>query len=146
MCILCLHCIFIGGLSEYETIHRLRYFRFWNVLHIWTIRAIPTYRVYRLYDKTYHFFIGTATRYCNTEGQWEETNVLRCTSVKFIRLELLVSIIITMKAKMYNGRNKQVCHLILYFERETFCELCSFVHISECFLHECLKVIISYIE
>ena len=34
-----------------ETVHRLRYFRFCNVLHIWTIRAIPTYRVYRLYDK-----------------------------------------------------------------------------------------------
>ena len=32
-----------------ETVHRLRYFRFCNVLHIWTIRAIPTYRVYRLY-------------------------------------------------------------------------------------------------
>ena len=31
-----------------ETVHRLRYFRFCNVLHIWTIRAIPTYRVYRL--------------------------------------------------------------------------------------------------
>ena len=28
-----------------ETVHRLRYFRFCNVLHIWTIRAIPTYRV-----------------------------------------------------------------------------------------------------
>ena len=33
-----------------ETVHRLRYFQFCNVLHIWTIRAIPTYRVYRLYD------------------------------------------------------------------------------------------------
>ena len=33
-----------------ETVHRPRYFRFCNVLHIWTIRAIPTYRVYRLYD------------------------------------------------------------------------------------------------
>ena len=32
------------------TVHRPRYFRFCNVLHIWTIRAIPTYRVYRLYD------------------------------------------------------------------------------------------------
>ena len=34
------------------SVHRPRYFRFCNVLHIWTIRAIPTYRVYRLYDKT----------------------------------------------------------------------------------------------
>ena len=33
-----------------DFIHRLCYFRFCNVLHIWTIRAIPTYRVYRLYD------------------------------------------------------------------------------------------------
>ena len=32
------------------SVHRPRYFRFFNVLHIWTIRAIPTYRVYRLYD------------------------------------------------------------------------------------------------
>ena len=29
---------------------RLSYFLFCDVLHIWTIRAIPTYRVYRLYD------------------------------------------------------------------------------------------------
>ena len=49
-----------------ETVHRLRYFRFCNVLHIWTIRAIPTYRVYRLCDTcTVHsqgciqdFFLG----------------------------------------------------------------------------------------
>ena len=33
-----------------ESVPRPRYFRFCNVLHIWTIRAIPTYRVYRLYD------------------------------------------------------------------------------------------------
>ena len=32
------------------SVHRPRYFRFCNVLHMWTIRAIPTYRVYRLYD------------------------------------------------------------------------------------------------
>ena len=32
------------------SVHRPRYFRFCNVLHIWTIQAIPTYRVYRLYD------------------------------------------------------------------------------------------------
>ena len=34
-----------------DFIHRLSYFRFCNVLHIWTIRAIPTYRVYWLYDR-----------------------------------------------------------------------------------------------
>ena len=33
-----------------ESVHSPRYFRFCNVLHIWTIRAIPTNRVYRLYD------------------------------------------------------------------------------------------------
>ena len=33
-----------------DFIHIPSYFRFCNVLHIWTIRAIPTYRVYRLYD------------------------------------------------------------------------------------------------
>ena len=33
-----------------ESVPRPRYFRFCNVLHIWTIRAIPTYRVYGLYD------------------------------------------------------------------------------------------------
>ena len=26
-----------------------------NVLHIWHIRAIPTYRIYRLYDYCYNF-------------------------------------------------------------------------------------------
>ena len=38
------------------SVHRLRYFRFCNVLHIWTIRAIPTYRVYRLYDRVYRLY------------------------------------------------------------------------------------------
>ena len=57
-------------------------------------------------DKIYHFSVGTATRYCNTEGQWEEANVLGCTSVQFIELEKLVSIIITTKTKMYSGRIK----------------------------------------
>ena len=37
-------------LRSLESVHRLSYFLFCNVLHIWTIRAIPTYRVYRLYD------------------------------------------------------------------------------------------------
>ena len=38
---------------KYE--RRLSYFLFCNVLRIWTIRAIPTYRVYRLYDSIqYH--------------------------------------------------------------------------------------------
>ena len=37
-----------------ETVHRLRYFRFCNVLHIWTIRAIPTYRVYRMQSSLDH--------------------------------------------------------------------------------------------
>ena len=33
-----------------ENVPVFRYFCFRNVLHIWNIRAIPTYRVYRLYD------------------------------------------------------------------------------------------------
>ena len=33
-----------------ENVPRLRYQRFCNVLCLWSIRAIPTYRVYRLYD------------------------------------------------------------------------------------------------
>ena len=40
-----------------ESVHSLRYFRFCNVLHIWTIRAIPTYRVYRLYDYVFIFSV-----------------------------------------------------------------------------------------
>ena len=40
----------IVTLRSLESVHRLSYFLFCNVLHIWTIRAIPTYRVYRLYD------------------------------------------------------------------------------------------------
>ena len=32
-----------------------------NVLHIWTIRAIPTYRVYRLYDKKTMILINVYT-------------------------------------------------------------------------------------
>ena len=28
----------------------LKYLGFCNVLHIWSVRAIPTYGVYRLYD------------------------------------------------------------------------------------------------
>ena len=48
-----------------ESVHRLRYFRFCNVLHIWTIRAIPTYRVYRLYDKFDPYIIKYDTGYIN---------------------------------------------------------------------------------
>ena len=33
-----------------ESLSVLNYLAFCNVLHICTIRAIPTYRVYRLYD------------------------------------------------------------------------------------------------
>ena len=32
---------------------RYMYLGFSNVLHIWCVQAIPTYRVYRLYDR-YH--------------------------------------------------------------------------------------------
>ena len=40
------------------SVHRLRYFRFCDVLHIWTIRAIPTYRVYRLYNRRLVYVVG----------------------------------------------------------------------------------------
>ena len=36
-----------------ESVHRLRYFRFCNVLHTWTIRAIPTY-MYRFKTSNCH--------------------------------------------------------------------------------------------
>ena len=35
--------------------------------------------------------LGTATRSCDSSGQWGQPNVLDCTSVEFIRLEGLVS-------------------------------------------------------
>lgn len=35
-------------------------------------------------------FLGTASRYCNSAGQWEEANVLACTTVEFIGLEEFV--------------------------------------------------------
>ena len=31
-----------------------RYFRFCNVLRLWNVRVIPTYRVHRLYDISDH--------------------------------------------------------------------------------------------
>ena len=42
---------FLVTLKSLESVHRQIYFLFCNVLHIWTIRDIPTYRVYQLYDK-----------------------------------------------------------------------------------------------
>ena len=45
--------ILIFTLRNFTKLHILRYLGICNVLHIWYIRAIPTYRVYRLYDNYY---------------------------------------------------------------------------------------------
>ena len=42
--------ILIFTLRNFTNVPILRYLGICNVLHIWHIRAIPTYRVYRLYD------------------------------------------------------------------------------------------------
>ena len=42
--------ILIFTLKNFTKLPILRYLGICNVLHIWHIRAIPTYRVYRLYD------------------------------------------------------------------------------------------------
>ena len=43
--------ILIFTLKNFTKLPILRYLGICNVLHIWHIRAIPTYRVYRLYDR-----------------------------------------------------------------------------------------------
>ena len=43
------------------------YLDFCNVLHIWSIRAIPTYRVYRLYDATQG---GIVVGLCGIRKAW----------------------------------------------------------------------------
>ena len=35
--------------------------------------------------------VGTALRNCSTQGQWEEPNMLNCTSQEFLDLEVQVS-------------------------------------------------------
>ena len=42
--------ILIFTLRNFTKLPILRYLGICNVLHIWHIRAIPTYRLYRLYD------------------------------------------------------------------------------------------------
>ena len=42
--------ILIFTLRNFTKLPILRYLGICNVLYIWHIRAIPTYRVYRLYD------------------------------------------------------------------------------------------------
>ena len=52
------------GDSDFDTqkiqLPILRYLGICNVLHVWHIRVIPTYRVYRLYD-----YRGTAGILCD---------------------------------------------------------------------------------
>ena len=43
-----------------ESLPALKYLVFYNVLHICNVRAIPTYRVYRLYDYL-QIFLATFT-------------------------------------------------------------------------------------
>ena len=43
--------ILIFTFRNFTKLPILRYLGICNVLYIWHIRAIPTYRVYRLYDK-----------------------------------------------------------------------------------------------
>ena len=43
----CLDQLEVASAAE---VHCIYYFDIYNALHIWSIRAIPTYRVYRLYD------------------------------------------------------------------------------------------------
>ena len=43
--------ILIFTLRNFTKLPILRYLGICNVLHIWHIQAIPTYRVYQLYDK-----------------------------------------------------------------------------------------------
>ena len=52
--------ILIFTLRNFTKLPVLRYLGICNVLHIWHIRAIPTYRVYRLYD--YHCGCGMFSR------------------------------------------------------------------------------------
>ena len=43
--------IMIMYVRNFTSLLALRYLGFSNVLHIWSAQAIPTYRVYRLYDE-----------------------------------------------------------------------------------------------
>ena len=47
--------ILIFTLRNFTKLPILRYLSICNVLHIWHIRAIPPYRVYRLYDNSYMY-------------------------------------------------------------------------------------------
>ena len=39
----------------------------------------------------YALYAGTATRYCDSNGQWREVDVLNCSSTTFLDLERQVS-------------------------------------------------------
>ena len=49
--------ILIFTLRNFTKLPILRYLGICNVLYMWHIRAIPTYRVYRLYDIYIYIFI-----------------------------------------------------------------------------------------
>ena len=46
-------------------------------------------------NATCYYSSGVATRLCNANGEWEEANVLECTTIAFIELEQLVSVTLT---------------------------------------------------
>ena len=51
-----------GEVRRLEFVPRVIYFLFCNELHVWTIRAIPTYRDYRLYDTKFFCFSHVTTK------------------------------------------------------------------------------------
>ena len=50
-----------------------RYLGFSNVLHIWSVQAIPSYGVYRLYDNSIFMYTYILNKFC-TMGNFEESN------------------------------------------------------------------------
>ena len=53
------------------------------------------------------YISGNATRFCDNTGQWDQPNVLNCTSPQFIELEDLVSVII----HQHNYKNGIMNHI-----------------------------------
>ena len=46
-----------------------------------------THRNYVNYNIIIYYCLGDVTRSCDSEGQWHEPQVLKCTTVEFINLE-----------------------------------------------------------
>ena len=81
-----------------ESVHRLIYFRFCNVLHIWTIRAIPTYRVYRLYDIIIMVSVCLLTTIYTNHNHFDNTRITeRAYTLLYCELNIKRTIIIIRK-------------------------------------------------